>query len=76
MNASLCEANRHTSTVAEPRIGLVLSGGGARAAAHLGVLAVLEREFSFDCVVGTSAGSADRAVLCPWLHYARRCLRW
>ncbi|MFZ1935227.1 MAG: patatin-like phospholipase family protein [Thermoguttaceae bacterium] len=57
MNASLCEANRHTSTVAEPRIGLVLSGGGARAAAHLGVLAVLEREFSFDCVVGTSAGS-------------------
>ncbi len=57
MNATLCQANRRASMATGPRIGLVLSGGGARAAAHLGVLAVLEREFSFDCVVGTSAGS-------------------
>ncbi|MCA8953984.1 MAG: patatin-like phospholipase family protein [Planctomycetes bacterium] len=41
-----------------PRIGLVLSGGGARGAAHAGVLKVLERlQIPVHCVVGTSMGS-------------------
>lgn len=41
-----------------PRIGLVLSGGGARGAAHVGVLEVLEElRVPVDCVVGTSMGS-------------------
>ncbi len=41
-----------------PRIGLVLGGGGARGAAHVGVLEVLERQgVPIDCVVGTSMGS-------------------
>lgn len=41
-----------------PRIGLVLSGGGARGGAHLGVLKVLEElRVPVDVVVGTSAGS-------------------
>lgn len=41
-----------------PRIGLVLSGGGARGAAHLGVLKVLEElRVPVDVVVGTSAGA-------------------
>lgn len=41
-----------------PRIGLVLSGGGARGAAHVGVLEVLdELRVPVDCVVGTSMGS-------------------
>ncbi len=41
-----------------PRIGLVLSGGGARGGAHLGVLKVLERlQVPLDVIVGTSAGS-------------------
>src|SRR6188768_4245009 len=41
-----------------PRIGLVLSGGGARGAAHVGVLKVLEDlRVPVDCVVGTSMGS-------------------
>jgi NTE family protein len=41
-----------------PRIGLVLSGGGARGAAHIGVLKVLEEmRIPVDCVAGTSMGS-------------------
>ena len=41
-----------------PRVGLVLSGGGARSLAHIGVLKVLEREhIPVDCVVGTSMGA-------------------
>ncbi|MBL8297044.1 MAG: patatin-like phospholipase family protein [Rhodanobacteraceae bacterium] len=37
---------------------LVLSGGGARGAAHIGVLKVLERErIPVDCVTGTSMGA-------------------
>lgn len=41
-----------------PRIGLVLSGGGARGAAHVGVLKVLEElRIPVDIVAGTSMGS-------------------
>jgi NTE family protein len=41
-----------------PRIGLVLGGGGARGAAHIGVLEVLEKlRIPVDCVVGTSIGA-------------------
>lgn len=41
-----------------PKICLVLSGGGARGAAHVGVLKVLEEyRVPVDCVVGTSMGS-------------------
>lgn len=41
-----------------PRISLVLSGGGARGYAHIGVLEVLEKfRVSVDCVVGTSMGA-------------------
>ncbi|WP_039917732.1 patatin-like phospholipase family protein [Cellvibrio mixtus] len=45
--------------MAEPvRTALVLGGGGARGAAHIGVLEVLERErIPIDCVVGTSMGA-------------------
>lgn len=39
------------------RTALVLGGGGARGAAHIGVLEVLERErVPIDCIVGTSMG--------------------
>lgn len=39
-------------------VGLVLSGGGALASTHIGVLAVLEEEgVPVHCVVGTSMGS-------------------
>ncbi|MCL4801129.1 MAG: patatin-like phospholipase family protein [Burkholderiales bacterium] len=41
-----------------PRVALVLSGGGARGAAHVGVIKVLdELRIPVDCVVGTSMGS-------------------
>lgn len=41
-----------------PKIGLVLSGGGARGFAHIGVLKVLEENnIPVDYVVGTSMGS-------------------
>ncbi|NEX23306.1 BamA/TamA family outer membrane protein [Thiorhodococcus mannitoliphagus] len=43
---------------AYPRIGLVLSGGGARGSAHIGVLKVLEEmRIPVHVVVGTSMGS-------------------
>ena len=43
---------------ATPRIGLALSGGGARGAAHIGVLKVLEElRVPVHCVAGTSLGA-------------------
>ncbi|MDB5932908.1 MAG: patatin-like phospholipase family protein, partial [Massilia sp.] len=47
-----------TAPAARPRIALVLSGGGARGFAHIGVLRVLrELRVPVDLVVGTSMGS-------------------
>jgi NTE family protein len=41
-----------------PKICVVLSGGGARGAAHVGVLKVLEEyRVPVDCIVGTSMGA-------------------
>lgn len=41
-----------------PSVGLVLSGGGARGYAHLGVLRVLEENrIPIDCIAGTSMGA-------------------
>jgi NTE family protein len=41
-----------------PKIGLVLSGGGARGLAHIGVLRVLEEmQVPVDLIVGTSMGA-------------------
>ncbi len=41
-----------------PRLGLVLSGGGARGAAHVGILEVLEElRIPVDVVTGTSMGA-------------------
>jgi len=46
-----------------PRIGLALSGGGARGFAHVGVLRALETmRIPVDCIAGTSAGSAVAAA--------------
>ena len=43
---------------ATPRIGLALSGGGARGTAHIGVLKVLEElRVPVHCVAGTSMGA-------------------
>jgi NTE family protein len=46
-----------------PRIGLALSGGGARGFSHVGILRALERlRVPIDCIAGTSAGSAVAAA--------------
>jgi NTE family protein len=51
------------AAVRQPRIGLVLGGGGARGFAHVGVIKVLESQgIAADIVVGTSVGSAVGAL--------------
>lgn len=45
-------------TVRRPRVGLVLSGGGARGAAHIGVIQALEEAgIPIDYITGTSMGA-------------------
>lgn len=47
-----------TAPANRPRIGLVLGGGGAKGAAHVGVLQVLEEmRIPIDCIAGTSMGA-------------------
>ena len=46
------------NTTSRPKVGLVLSGGGAKGSAHIGVLKVLEEiGIHVDYVAGTSMGS-------------------
>jgi NTE family protein len=46
------------AAAARPRVCLVLSGGGARGMAHIGVLKVLdELRIPIDCIAGTSMGA-------------------
>lgn len=54
---SPADSSQH-ATGDRPRIGLVLGGGGAKGAAHVGVLQVLEEmRIPVDCVAGTSMGA-------------------
>ena len=47
-----------TAAPGVPRIGLALSGGGARGLAHVGVLKVLEEmRIPISCITGTSMGA-------------------
>jgi NTE family protein len=49
---------RAAQPAGRPRICLVLSGGGARGMAHIGVLKVLEQlHVPVDCIAGTSMGA-------------------
>jgi NTE family protein len=49
---------QNTDTIPKPKIGLVLSGGGAKGLAHIGVLKVLEQAgIKPDYITGTSMGS-------------------
>lgn len=59
---ALSQAAENTAVEApmklRPRIGLVLGGGGAKGAAHVGVLDVLdELRIPVDCIIGTSMGA-------------------
>ncbi|MEE3327048.1 MAG: patatin-like phospholipase family protein, partial [Myxococcota bacterium] len=56
--ASGLSAEEKQAAPSRPRLGLVLSGGGARGAAHVGVLRELERlRIPIDYVAGTSMGA-------------------
>lgn len=51
-------AQKVTSRTDRPKVALVLSGGGAKGFAHIGVLKILEEEgIPIDLIVGTSMGS-------------------
>ena len=52
------EAAQSTTFGARPSVGLVLSGGGARGLAHIGVLKALEElSIPVDCITATSMGA-------------------
>lgn len=54
----LSVVHAQSASAERPKIGLALSGGGARGAAHVGVLRVLESmHIPIDYVVGTSMGA-------------------
>ena len=56
-DATATAGERRAEAPARPKIGLALSGGGARGAAHIGVLKVLEElRVPVDVIAGTSAG--------------------
>ena len=63
-NAAISATSKNVSAESKaeaserPKIGLVLSGGGARGFAHIGVLKILEENnVPIDYIVGTSMGS-------------------
>ena len=57
-DAPVADSSVATRPNDRPRIGLVLSGGGARGAAHVGVLKALEQmRVPVDAIVGTSMGA-------------------
>jgi NTE family protein len=56
--AEVVPANDPAAGVSRPRIGLALSGGGARGGAHIGVLrALAEQRIPIDYIAGTSMGA-------------------
>ena len=55
---SLADDSQQASRLSRPKIGLVLGGGGARGAAHVGVLKVLEQlHIPIDYIAGNSMGA-------------------
>lgn len=56
--AAPAAAVQEAAAAGRPRIGLVLSGGGARGAAHVGVIRALEEmRIPIDAIAGTSMGA-------------------
>jgi len=69
--ASRTSAPPAETTSTRPRIGLVLGGGGAKGAAHIGVIKVLEEmRIPIDCIAGTSMGSIVGAAYATGLSAA------
>src|SRR5579875_1817789 len=64
---------------AQPTVGLVLTGGGARSAYQVGVLIALTELLPrarnpFPVIVGTSAGAVAACVLAAEAHHWRRAV--
>ena len=58
VESSLAQSTGSSIAVSRPKVGLVLGGGGARGAAHIGVLKELERQrIPIDAIAGTSMGA-------------------
>jgi NTE family protein len=58
LSATAAESPAVVKNKSRPKVCLVLSGGGARGAAHIGVLKVLEElRIPVDCITGTSMGA-------------------
>ena len=56
---------KETKETVKPKVGLALSGGGARGFGHLGALKAFEElGVEFECVAGTSVGSLVGAMYC------------
>ena len=56
---------KETKEPVKPKVGLALSGGGARGFGHLGALKAFEElGVDFECVAGTSVGSLVGAMYC------------
>ena len=63
--SSLCSAQPEVVTIfaERPKVALVLSGGGARGAAHVGVIRLIEEmQIPIDMVTGTSMGAIVGAL--------------
>ena len=66
------------------KIGMVLSGGGARGALEVGAMKVILKKIMPDLIIGTSIGSINGAFVASggtadeleeiWLHVSRRLL--
>src|SRR3990167_7934563 len=68
---ALAVSERPATDLKRPKICLVLSGGGARGAAHVGVLKVLEEyRVPIDCIVGTSMGALVGAAYATGMSLA------
>lgn len=62
---SLLNENFNSDINNRPKIGLVLSGGGARGITHVGVIKALEKhKIPIDLIVGTSIGSIVGGLYC------------
>lgn len=70
--AAAAAAQAVSPTPVRPRICLVLSGGGARGAAHVGVIKVLEElHVPVDCIVGASIGAVVGASYASGMSVAQ-----
>ena len=59
----VCQANANDITSQRPKIGLVLSGGGARGMAHIGILKMIDSlQIPVDYIAGTSMGGIVGAL--------------